>query len=149
MTWNAFWVTVTLCGESTFYQWIPIIKNSNAGLGCFINCKPEEAVKQTVYLPLIWDTMILMWRHCYVTDISTSVALCVFPCLWVDDWCHTSVAWRHAICSVIPYVSCLHASNKTRQEKRQSRNWWWTPMTACAPLLFFCAQKPTCFVDSN
>ena len=30
----------------------------------FLCCWPQQAVEQMMWLPLIWDAMILMWCHC-------------------------------------------------------------------------------------
>ena len=33
-------------------------------LSCFLSCYSKEAVQQTTKLPIIWDAIISMWRHC-------------------------------------------------------------------------------------
>ena len=39
----------------------------------FLSCKPEQAVDQTIEFLVIWDTMKLMWCHCYMIGEMYSV----------------------------------------------------------------------------
>ena len=38
---------------------------------CFLYCKPEQDVEKAVKLPMIWDTMMLLW--------SLTVPNCAWP----------------------------------------------------------------------
>ena len=58
---NTFCITGPLWRESTGQQWVPFKKGLQCGPLVF-----SLAVEQTVELPVIWDTMALLWRHCNV-----------------------------------------------------------------------------------
>ena len=47
-------------------RWIPLTKDSDTELWCFLWCPSEQTVKQTVKLPVIWDAMMSLWRQCNV-----------------------------------------------------------------------------------
>ena len=70
IAWKAFHITSPLCGKST--------KDSpTKGQWCktvIFHCKPEQA-DEKVGLPVIWDTMILMWVHC---DIIQHVGISIY-----------------------------------------------------------------------
>ena len=53
---NALRITGPLWREST--------DRNNTRLWCFLLCQPEEAIKQAVELPVIWDAMTLVWCQC-------------------------------------------------------------------------------------
>ena len=60
MSWhgNTFRIIGLIWGKSTVNRWL-----KNDQFVCFFWCSPEKGVEQTVQLPVIWDTMMLMWRH--------------------------------------------------------------------------------------
>ena len=64
---NIFRVTGPLWEESTGHRWIPLTKASDAEPWCFLWCAPQQTVEQRVELPVIWEFMISMWRHCNAT----------------------------------------------------------------------------------
>ena len=45
---------------------LPSHRACNAELWCFLCCWPEQTVKQTVELPVIWEASPPMWHHCHV-----------------------------------------------------------------------------------
>ena len=57
---NIFRVTGPLWGESTGHRWIPLTKASDAELWCFLWSAPEQTVKQTNEMPVIWDAIALI-----------------------------------------------------------------------------------------
>ena len=57
---NIFRVTDRLWGETTGHWWITPTKASNAELWCVLCCVPEQTPDQTVDMPVIWDTMVLI-----------------------------------------------------------------------------------------
>ena len=57
---NIFLVTGPLWGEFTGHQWIPLTKASDAELLCFLWFAPEQMVEQTIEMPVIWDTIMLI-----------------------------------------------------------------------------------------
>ena len=63
MKWlgNVFRISGLLWKESTGHRWFPLTKGHQ---WWFIWCWPKRAVGNTVELPVIWDTMTLMWHHC-------------------------------------------------------------------------------------
>ena len=50
-------------------QWIPFIKASDVEVWCFLCCQNGQAVEPTVKLLVIWDTTMLMWCHCNMTEV--------------------------------------------------------------------------------
>ena len=62
---------------------------------CFIYCSPEQVLKQTVKLPVIWDAMMLMW-HLY-NDLER----------WNHrvDWMHLHCVCRSRFCGWHGYHS--------------------------------------------
>ena len=50
---NIFPVTGPVWGESTGQRWIPLTKNSDAELWCFLSFVPEQTVEQTIGTPKI------------------------------------------------------------------------------------------------
>ena len=64
---NTFCVTGPLWGESTDHRWIPHIKASDAELSCSLISAPEQAVKQTVEILVIWDTITFIMRRQYIS----------------------------------------------------------------------------------
>ena len=57
---NIFRVTGPLWGESIGHWWIPITKASDMKLWYFLWSVPEQAVKQTIEMPVIWDAIGLI-----------------------------------------------------------------------------------------
>ena len=53
-------ISTLLCEESSGF---PYQRISNMELWCLLCCKPEQTVAQIVELPVIWDAMVLLWRH--------------------------------------------------------------------------------------
>ena len=51
--------------------WIFSPKARDAGCGplTFIGCHPEQAVKQAIELPVMWDAKTLLWRHYNVVSV--------------------------------------------------------------------------------
>ena len=99
MSWNGnvFHVTCFLWGESISHQWIPPTKASNAGLWCFPWCVPEITAEQFVELPVIWDAMMVMWRHCIVLILLYSI----LSCMWSTY--REVILWEHININI-----CLH-----------------------------------------
>ena len=52
---NIFRVTDPLWGESTGHRWVLLTKASATELWCFLSSRHEQAVKQTIETPVIWD----------------------------------------------------------------------------------------------
>ena len=52
--------------EATGLRWIPPHRGSDAELWWCLCWWPKQAVEQNLELLVIWDTMTLMWRRCYV-----------------------------------------------------------------------------------
>ena len=48
----------------------PSQRASNAELGYFLCHYPEQIAGETVELPVIWDTITLMWRHVILANLS-------------------------------------------------------------------------------
>ena len=69
ITWNSFLRYKPFMGESTSV-WIPVTKASSTDLWCFLWCTHEQTVEQTMELQVIWDTMLVIWCHCYVLHYS-------------------------------------------------------------------------------
>ena len=76
----------------THKAWLPLCEeihhspmvSSHAGssmLWCFLFCLFKQVVKQTIELPVIWDAMILIWRHCNVHDLCKTLVL-YFQVVW-------------------------------------------------------------------
>ena len=57
---NIFHVNGPLLGESTGHQWIPLSKACDTELWCVLWSAPEQAVKQTNEMPVIWDAITLI-----------------------------------------------------------------------------------------
>ena len=55
------WRVNTLWLESIGHQWFPLQRESNAS--CFLWLWFKQTVEQTIGLPMIWDSITLMWRH--------------------------------------------------------------------------------------
>ena len=43
---------------------IPSEKANKTELCCYIWCHPEETAEHMVVMPMIWDAITLVWRHC-------------------------------------------------------------------------------------
>ena len=61
---SIFLVTGILWGESTGHRWIPLTKASDAELWNFLWSVPDQTVEQTIEIPVIWDAVALIIRHC-------------------------------------------------------------------------------------
>ena len=57
---NTFHITGPLWGESTGDQWIPLTKDSDAELWCFLWSALELMVEQTIERLVIWDAIALI-----------------------------------------------------------------------------------------
>ena len=64
---------VPLWGQSIIHSGFPSQRDSNMLL-CFLYCQPEQAVEYIVELPVIWDSIVLMW---WIRDR--------FPVDWLTD----------------------------------------------------------------
>ena len=69
---ETFSVLLTFCegnppGSSSGFAWQ---RASIVELRCY-KCTSEQAIGQTMQLPMIWDTMWFMWRHCNASKIIT------------------------------------------------------------------------------
>ena len=65
-----------------------------AGLWCFLFCLLNKLMHvQTVVLPVIWDVITLMWRHCNVSYVSSHGVRvkCCSPC---HNFSVARVPWR-------------------------------------------------------
>ena len=70
---NIFSVIGLLWGEFTCHRWIPLTKESDSELWCFLWCAPEQTFEEkTLELPVIWDATTSMLRHCNVSPSSLS-----------------------------------------------------------------------------
>ena len=56
-------ITGPLWGESTGHQWFSPKAANNAELWNFFLSWAWQAVKQTVEVPVVWNSMTLMWQH--------------------------------------------------------------------------------------
>ena len=56
-------------------QGLPVDFTSDAGLCGFICCQLEQAVQQTLQLPVVWDATAFMRRHCMSRSCEWSVLL--------------------------------------------------------------------------
>ena len=61
---SAFCVTGPLWADSTRDQWIFLTNDRGVEFWCYLWSMPEQKVEQTVEMPVIWDNMEVMWRHC-------------------------------------------------------------------------------------
>ena len=52
----------------------------NADLRCFLCCQSEQAVQQTIVLPVIWGMLALMERHCNGLEFSLFFEFVRFLC---------------------------------------------------------------------
>ena len=57
---NIFCVTGPLCREFTSHRWIPLTKGSDAELWCFLWSAPEQIVKKTMEMLVIWNAIALI-----------------------------------------------------------------------------------------
>ena len=57
---NIFHITGPFLGESTSHRWIPLTKASDVELLCFLWSAPDQTVKQTIMMPVIWDGIALI-----------------------------------------------------------------------------------------
>ena len=59
-------VFTTFSYSSTFHLWISITKAINGEpVKYYLGCKPDQAVKLKLDLPVIWNATTPMWRHGY------------------------------------------------------------------------------------
>ena len=54
---------------------------------CLFYTSLNNLWKKTVYLPVIWDTMTLMWRHCNVSLIQMTICYMFGPKPWPNQCC--------------------------------------------------------------
>ena len=47
-------------GESTGHRWFPLTKAGDTEFRCFLWSAPEQTVKQTIKMPVIWDVFALI-----------------------------------------------------------------------------------------
>ena len=50
-----------LWGESISHRWTPLTKESDVEFWYFLWCAPEQTLRQTVEMTVVWDSMALMW----------------------------------------------------------------------------------------
>ena len=61
---NPLWAEL-ICG-------LPLQMACNVELGRFLYCLMKQSVEQTVKLPVIWETVTLMWYHCDIITATPS-----------------------------------------------------------------------------
>ena len=67
---NIFCVTGLLWGESNDHRWNPSQRPVMRSW-YFIWSSPEQTVKQTIEMPVIWDAIALIMRHCnFLANVS-------------------------------------------------------------------------------
>ena len=79
--WNIFGVAGPLRGETTVHRWFSSLRASYAQDWYFPWGTPEQTFERTVDIPLIWDAMKFMWRHCNIwhgTDIGNFTPLSIY-----------------------------------------------------------------------
>ena len=60
---NAFLITELSWGESTVHWWVPLQRANDAEL-CYCLFIVWTSCWTNIKLPVIWDALTLMWRHC-------------------------------------------------------------------------------------
>ena len=80
----------------------PSQSTSNAELWCFLCCQPKQTLEPTIQLPVIWDTMMLMWWQ---------------GCWWPGNGMSQGIS-NHGI----DLVFSEYSSFSTRRVKKQM--WW-------------------------
>ena len=58
-------LTCPVWGESIGQQWIPLTKTSDEELWCFRWSTPDQTVKQTIEIPVIWNANALIMTSLY------------------------------------------------------------------------------------
>ena len=64
-------------------RWIPLTQASKSELWCILCCQCQQVVEQTVKLTVIWDHIMLMWRHSIgkssheIFPFMTEIACCL------------------------------------------------------------------------
>ena len=99
---SIFRVTGLLCVEFTGHQWIPCTKDSGTELWYFLLTSPEQTTKQTVETQVIWDAIVVLWRHC--NDASGYHEVLWIHDLFDNDTCHLaplSPGWQRDCCLLI------------------------------------------------
>ena len=61
---NIFRVTGPFCREFTSPRWIPLTKDTDEELLCFLWPTPEQTAVQTIKTPVIKTPIRSLWRHC-------------------------------------------------------------------------------------
>ena len=88
---NAFRIIGSLWGTHRWMMGSPSQRVSNAQLWCFLWCWQEQAVKQPLDLPVIWDAVTLMQRYFNIAKMRSNrfmifqnwlCRLCVCVCVW-------------------------------------------------------------------
>ena len=69
--WNILWLR-QMTWKSFKHHW-SFVSASKAKLWYFPWCQPEQAVEQILDKPIIWDALIPMLRHWYVTAMGSGI----------------------------------------------------------------------------
>ena len=96
---DTFSVLLALCeGNPLVTGGFPPQRASDAELWCVIGCQLKPADEQTAELPVIWDSMILMWCQCN-------------GWMQVNSFWPSDTKWRHRYWSTLAQVMacCLTA----------------------------------------
>ena len=103
------------------------------------SCAPEQTVGQTVELPVIWDTMTIMWRHSNVvahwaTDKYFSMQMPSYQCRKSPWWRHQMETFSAllALCAGNSPATSEFPSQRpvTQSLSKQSGGWLFeTPAT--------------------
>ena len=85
------------------------------------------SLKRTVKMPVTWDAMTLMWRHCNVSEPSLPDSWEIPTCSFVDSPASASAAARREGMSSRQQV-CPQGPQTTacRDDSRDTVTWWWT-----------------------
>ena len=105
----------------SFVVWNPMISSGfpsqrarNAERWCLIGCYPEQVMEENVELPVLWDPITLMWRHCVfwpsALGANTSAAIRMG---WLSVWVRLSLFSRLSIIQSMGLcVFLLSSSNR-------------------------------------
>ena len=102
ITWKYlrhYWPFVRGIQQSPAWAW---------GRWCFLWCQPQLAAEETVDLPVIWDTMMLMWCHCDANGQYARRWSCLeifiyglkkvsYENWWCFLWCQPEQAVEHTV----------------------------------------------------
>ena len=77
---NNFRVTDPLCREFTGHRWIPLTKDSDAELWCFLWSAPELTFSKQSWGWWFETPSCSLWRHCDVKNVSDTHFWHVYCC---------------------------------------------------------------------